>query len=139
MKYVYLFLISIFLLNGCGSDKSEDEQAVKDVIYRNIEAGNDEDVAAYISTMDKDNRNYDQLESMMNTIFNTYDLNYQIKDLKITELKDDVAKVNYVQVIKKIKGPSFRDKRVEGVYILHKTGGQWRIYDTEITKTDYLN
>ena len=139
MKYIYLFLISVFLLNGCGSDKSEDEQAVKNVIYRNIEAGNDEDVAAYISTVDKDNRNYDQLENMMNTIFSTYDLNYQIKDLKITELKDDVAKVNYVQVIKKIKGPSFRDKRVEGVYTLHKTDGQWKIYDTEITKMNYLN
>lgn len=139
MKYIYLFLISIFLINGCGSDKSKDEQAVKDVIYRNIEAGNDEDVAAYISTVDKNNRNYDQLENMMNTIFSTYDLNYQIKDLKITELKEDVAKVDYVQVIKKIKGPSFRDKRVEGVYTLHKTDGQWKIYDTEITKMDYLN
>ena len=46
---------------------------------------------------------------------------------------------NYVQVIKKIKGPSFRDKRVEGVYTLHKTDGQWKIYDTEITKMNYLN
>jgi PBP1b-binding outer membrane lipoprotein LpoB len=139
MKYIYLFLISILLFNGCGSDRSKNEQAVKDVIYKNNEAGNSEDVAAYISTMDKDNRNYDQLENMMNTIFSTYDLNYQVKDLKITELKEDEAKVKYVQIIKKIKGPTFRDKRIEGIYTLRQTDGQWRIFDNQITKMDYLN
>ncbi len=139
MKYIYLILVTILLFNGCGPDRSKEEQEVKDVIHKNIEAGNNEDVAAYISTMDKDNRNYEQLENMMNTIFSTYDLNYQVKDLKVTELTEDVAKVNYVQIIKKIKGPNFRDKRVEGVYTLHKTDGAWKIYDTEITKMNYLN
>lgn len=139
MKYIYLLLIAILFYNGCGNDKSQDEQAIKDVIYKNIEAGNNEDVAEYISTMDKDNRNYDRLEDMMNKIFSTYDLHYQVKDLKITELKEDEAKVQFVQITKKIKGPTFRDNRIEGVHTLHKTNGEWKIYDTQITKMDYLN
>ena len=139
MKYIYLFLITILLFNGCSSDKSGDEQAIKDVIYKNIQAGNDEDIAAYISTMDKDYRNYDRLEDMMRTIFQTYDLNYQVKDLKVIELKDNEAKVQYVQITKKIKGPNFRDNRIEGIHTLHKKDGEWKIYDTEIKKIDYLN
>jgi hypothetical protein len=139
MKYIYLLLIAILFYNGCGNDKSRDEQAIKDVIYKNIEAGNNEDVAEYISTMDKENRNYGRLEDMMNKIFSTYDLHYQVKDLKITELKEDEAKVQFVQITKKIKGPTFRDNRIEGVHTLHKTNGEWKIYDTQITKMDYLN
>ena len=139
MKYIYLFLIAILLYNGCGNDKSRDEQAIKDVIYKNIEAGNNEDVAEYISTMDKDNRNYGRLEDMMNKIFSTYDLHYQVKDIKITQLKEDEAEVQFVQITKKIKGPTFRDNRIEGVHTLHKTNGEWKIYDTRITKMDYLN
>lgn len=139
MKYLYLFLITILLFNGCGTDKTEEEQAIKDVIYKNIEAGNNEDVAAYLSTMDKDNKNYDRAEDMMNKIFSTYDLHYQVKDLKVIELKDDVAKVQFVQITKKIKGPTFRDSRIEGIKTLHKTNGEWKIYDTQINKVDYLN
>jgi ketosteroid isomerase-like protein len=139
MKYIYLLFITFLLIIGCGSDKSKDEQAIKDVIYKNIEAGNNEDVAAYISTMDKDYRNYDRLEDMMNTIFSTYDLNYQVKDLQVIELKDNEAKVKFVQITKKIKGPTFRDNRIEGIHTMHKTDGEWKIYDTQITKMEYLN
>lgn len=139
MKYIYLFLTAVLFLYGCSSDKSKDEQAIKDVIYKNIEAGNNEDVDAYISTMDKDYRNYDRLEEMMNTIFRTYDLKYQVRDIKVIELKDNEAKVQFVQITKKVEGPTFRDNRIEGIHTLHKTDGQWKIYDTQITKMDYLN
>ncbi len=139
MKFGFFFLITLILFAGCGSDKSSEEQAVKDVIMKNTAAGNDEDVAAYISTMDKDNKNYDHLEDMMNTIFSTYDLNYQVKDMKVIELNDDEAKVQFVQITKKEKGPTFRNNRIEGIHILHKTDGQWKIYDTQIKKIDYLN
>jgi len=139
MKYAFLLFISILVINGCGSDKSSEEQAVKDVIIKNTEAGNDEDVTAYINTMDKDNKNYEHLSDMMNTIFSTYDLNYQVKDMKVIELNNDEAKVQFVQITKKVKGPTFRDNRIEGVHILHKTDGEWKIYDTQIKKIDYLN
>jgi PBP1b-binding outer membrane lipoprotein LpoB len=138
MKYAFLLIFSLLLINGC-SDKSSEEQAVKDVIMKNTQAGNDEDVAAYISTMDKDNKNFDHMEDMMNTIFSTYDLNYQVKDLKIIELNDNEAKVQFVQITKKLKGPTFRDNRIEGVHTLHKTSDGWKIYDTQIKKIDYLN
>ncbi len=139
MKYVYFLIISLLIVNGCSSDKNSEEQAVKDVIMKNTEAGNNEDVTAYKNTMDEDNKNYDHLDDMMSTIFSTYDLNYQVKDLKVIELKDDEAMVQFVQITKKIKGPTFRDNRIEGVHTLHKTKGGWKIYDTQIKKIDYLN
>jgi hypothetical protein len=139
MKFVYLFLIAGLFVYGCSSDKGKDEQEIKDVIYKNIQAGNNEDVAAYMSTIDKENKNYGRMEEMMNKIYSTYDLSYQVKDLKIIELKDNEAKVQFVQITKKIKGPTFRDNRILGIYTFHKTNGEWKIYDTQITKMDYLN
>ncbi|HKB86287.1 MAG TPA: hypothetical protein VKD08_08975 [Ignavibacteriaceae bacterium] len=139
MKYACIFLLTALFIIGCGSNKNNEEEAIKEVVYKNTEAGNNEDVAAYINTMDKNNRNYDRLEDMMNTIFQTYDLNYQVKDLKVTEIKDDEATVKFVQITKKVKGPTFRDNRIEGIHTLHKTNGEWKIYDTQITKMDYLN
>jgi hypothetical protein len=94
---------------------------------------------AYAETMDKDNDNFDRMEEMMNTIFKTYDLHYQVKDIKILEIKDNEAKVQFVQITKKEKGPTFRDTKVTGTQTLHKKDGKWKIYDTQITKVDYLN
>lgn len=139
MKIIYLSLIAVLFFAGCGSDKSKDEQAIKDVIYRNMDADNNKDVVAYMSTIDKENRNYDRMEEMKNTIYKTYDLNYQVNDLKVTELNDNEAKVNFVQIIKKINGPRFRDNRTNVIYTLHKTNGEWKIFYTQITKMEYLN
>jgi PBP1b-binding outer membrane lipoprotein LpoB len=139
MKLLYTILLTVLFIAGCSSDSNKDAQEIKDVIKKNIEAGNNEDVAAYLATMDKDNKNYDRMDQMMSTIFKTYDLNYQVKDLKIIEQTDKEAKVEYVQITKKIKGPTFRDNKITGVHILHKTDGQWKIYDTQITKMEYLN
>jgi hypothetical protein len=138
MKLLYLFLFAVLLFAGCGPDRSKEEQAIKDVINKNIAAGNDEDVNAYMETIDKDNKNYDRMQDMMNTIYSTYDLNYQVRDVKLLELKDNEAKVQLVQVIKKIKGPEFRDKKVTVIDTMHKTNGEWKIYDIQITKTEYL-
>ncbi len=138
MKVFFFFLFAALILAGCGSNRSKDEQEIKDVIYKNIQAGNDEDVNEYMSTIDKGNKNYEHMEQMMNTIYSTYDLNYQIKDLKVTELNENEAKVQFVQITKKIKGPMFRDNRIEGVHTMRKTDGKWKIYDTKINKMEYL-
>ena len=138
MKLLYLFLFAALLFAGCGSNRSENEQALKDVINKNIAAGNDEDVNAYMETIDKDNRNYNRMQDMMNTNYSTYDLNYQVRDIKILELKDNEAKVQFVQTTKKIKGPTFRNNRIIGVHTMHKTSDGWKIYDTQITKMEYL-
>jgi len=138
MKLLYLFLFAALLFAGCGTERSKEEQAIKDVINKNIAAGNDEDVNAYMETIDKENRNYDRMQDMMNTIYSTYDLNYQVRDVKILELKDNEAKVQFVQITKKIKGPTFRNNRIIGIHTMHKTNGEWKIYDTQITKMEYL-
>ena len=138
MKVVYFFLISLLLVAGCSSNNSRNEQEIKDVILKNTEAGNNEDVIAYMNTIDKSNKNYDTMKDMMNKIYDTYDLSYKVSDLKVTELKGDEAKVQFVQITKKIKGPTFRDNRIEGVHTLHKVNGEWKIFDTKITKMEYL-
>ncbi len=139
MKILCLLSITMLFLAGCSSNKSNEEQAIKDVIIKNTEARNAEDMEAYAETMDKDNDNFDRMEEMMNTIFKTYDLHYQVKDIKILEIKDNEAKVQFVQITKKEKGPTFRDTKVTGTQTLHKKDGKWKIYDTQITKVDYLN
>ncbi|HSD64031.1 MAG TPA: hypothetical protein VLB50_09540 [Ignavibacteriaceae bacterium] len=138
MRIIYLFLFAALLFAGCGSDRSKEEQAIKDVINKNNEAENNEDINAYMQTIDKENKNYDQLEEIKSNLYGNFDLNYQVKDVKITQMNDNEAKVQFVQIVKKIKGPSFRDYRLEGIHTMHKIDGQWKIYDTKITNKEYL-
>ena len=138
MRIICLFLFAALLSAGCGSDKSKDEQEIKDVINKNIEAENNEDIDAYMQTIDKGNKNFDELEEIKSNLYSNFDLNYQVKDLKITVLNDNEAEVHFVQTTKKIKGPNFRDYRLEGIHTMHKTDGQWKIYDTKIVNKEYL-
>jgi hypothetical protein len=53
-------------------------------------------------------------------------------------MDDREAKVRFSQVTRKISGPEFRDNRVSGVHVLRKLNGEWKLFDTERIKVDYL-
>ena len=72
-------------------------------------------------------------------LFNTYEVKCDLIESQIISQSPTDAKVSFVQVMRKVKGPDFKNNQVEGIYTLHRTQSGWQIFQTEVKSVKYLN
>lgn len=68
-----------------------------------------------------------------------FDLSTKVYNVKILTLSDKEARVSFTLITKKIRGPAFRDNRVDGVMVLRPDKGQWKLYSQENDNVTYLD
>ncbi len=107
-------------------------------IYANIDASNAEDITAYMATIHSHSPVHAQTESMLSPMFAQYDLSFRMTNLDVIEQTEKEARVAFVLVTRKIRGPEFRDNQVTGVMILRPENGAWKIYNQEVDAIEYL-
>ena len=117
----------------------QDVDAIKTLLSENIEAASQENIEAYMNTIDLDSPNREQNRMLMEWIFNSYDLNYVLDSYEIASIVDDTARVKIVQTTTKIDGADFKDNRLTGVHILKKNNNRWKFFEIEIKNIEYLN
>ena len=126
------------LLIGCEADSPEKE--VIGVLEKNLEALNNEDVDAYMSTISEESPAYDQTKELIGKIFEVYDLeNKLVGKMKVIEIKEDTAKVEMTTTSKKISGPEYKDNKSTYVNLLKKYDDGWKIINTDLIETKYLD
>jgi len=113
--------------------------AITDVLRRNVQAANDEDVSAYMATIHPSSPMYTTTETLLRQLNDVYDLNYQLESVAVLESSEDEASVSFVLVTRRVSGTAFQDNRVTGTWILRTYRGEWRIYDQVVIKVEYLN
>lgn len=132
---ITLFLLAVII--SCSSKK--DYLTPEDAINANADYMTKEDLDGAMSTIHPQSPDYETTKRLSEKIFEVYDLNYKIENMRVVEENDSVAKVNFTQVVTKIKGPEFKDNRTTGVHTLKKDGDSWKIYSTELVKIEMLN
>lgn len=145
-----IFIVSVFsLATGCGgteetSQTSETtsetpEDKVLEVVRKNLEMSEKEDLEGTMSTISSDAEIYDQTEQTMKQLFEAYDLKYEINEIEVVEISDNEAKVKVVQTTTKVEGPEFRDNKVELVHTLKLKDGKWGILSSETVNVEFLD
>jgi len=129
--------IALWALLSFGPQAVDDE--IEAVINANIRTLQEEDLAAYMDTIDPASPLYDQTEQVTAQLLDLYDLTYEIEKMEMVRQSANIAKVRVVQVTRKISGPTFRNNRITAVHELHRVQGEWLIYNTVIEHIDYLN
>jgi hypothetical protein len=122
-----------------GASPADPPDAITSVVFENIAAHNAEDVDRYIATMHTQSPNYSELSQALQGMYSTFDLQSTLSGVELLEVSAQEARVSFVLVTRKIQGPEFRDNRLEGVYILQKQDGAWRLRDQEIDTVEYLD
>jgi tetratricopeptide (TPR) repeat protein len=125
-----------FQLGGAQPPASYDE--ITRVIYENVAAHNAEDIERYIATMHTKSPNYADLRQNLQEVYSTYDLRADVSGVQVIKASRNEARVSFVLVTRKIRGPAFRDNRVEGVFVLRKEDDRWKLYNQEIDNVEYL-
>ncbi len=67
------------------------------------------------------------------------DFSSNVYNVKVLELSDEKARVSFTLITKQVRGPAFRDNQVDGVWILRKDDGAWKLYDQEVNNITYLD
>lgn len=139
--FIYKYTISkdASSQNPLFSDSKESiEEQLKSVIKLNLKANQDENLDQYLSTVIIPDEQISQTEEAMTKLFNDYDLQYIIDDIKVLTTDNDDAQVQVVQTTKKLKGGAFRDNKVTVVHHLKKSKGQWKIFKSDTKNIEYF-
>lgn len=111
----------------------------EEVVQKNIDFMNDENIEGTLSTIFPGSDSYDATENLVKKLFKVYDLNYKLEKIEVVEENDKKAVVNFTQLTTKVSGPNFKNNRVMGTHILKKDGDSWKIFSTKILDTKFIN
>lgn len=95
-------------------------------------------MARYMATVHPQSPLYAQTQETLLTVFDRYDLRYEISGLEVLSMSATEARVSYVLRTTRISGPDFQDNEVSGVMIMRLDGSVWKIYDQTIENIRYL-
>ena len=137
MKNLALILLIILAVFACSSKK--EYKTPESLINANAEYMNEEDLEGVMTTVHPKSPNYAATEAMAKQIFDRYDLNYKIENIKVLEENDKEAKVEFTQVTTKIKGKDFKNNKATGIHTLRKDGDSWKVYSTEMVNVEFLD
>ena len=137
MKKLLVLVTLLLVTYNCTSEKKY--ETPKSLIKANAAYMNEENLEGVMTTVHPKSPSYPATESMAKQIFERYDLNYKIINIKVLEQNDKEAKVEFTQVTTKIKGTDFKNNKATGIHTLRKDGGSWKVYSTEMTNVEFLN
>ncbi len=129
-------MLSIIFFISCSSKKNYDTPEA--LVNANAEFMNQEDFDGVMSTIHPQSPSYEMTEKMVKKIFEVYDLHYKVEKLKVLEQNDKEAKIEFIQVTTKLKGPDFKNNKTTGIHTLKMDGDSWKIFSTEVQDLEFL-
>jgi hypothetical protein len=117
------------------------ETAIKDLIYRNADHLEKEDYNAYKNDLAKQFRDNPELEAIIVSVFENFDIQYEILDYKLLKLTNNTAIVEVKQksVATYIAdGFTFKDNISTIVHTITKEDGKFVFSLSEVKNVEYL-
>lgn len=96
------------------------------VLDKQTQAANQEDIDTYFSTIDSDSADLSELKVAFQQVFESYDLKYTNEEVRIVNYSDTQAIVYLVQKIERLAGPEYPEARYYVALTFKLTaGGDW--------------
>ncbi|AEH46493.1 hypothetical protein [Parageobacillus thermoglucosidasius] len=109
------------------------------IIDDNLKAFDEGNVDKYMETIHTQSPLYEQSRKLVEEISKAYKLKTEISNVEVMEKSEKEAKVKFTQKTVKIEGPAFRDNEITGYHVLRPEKGTWKIYNTVMTKSVFLD
>jgi len=112
--------------------------ALRKVMDENLAACAREDLEGVLNTIHSKSQAYQTARPMHQGLFTAYDLKYKITSFRYIGTDGDCAVVRLAQETRKVAGPDFKDNTVDGVHVLQKENGEWKISGSVILSVQWL-
>lgn len=133
---ISLILLAAVLAPGCGNDPRED--AARQVLDDQLAALQNEDLEGVLSTLHPDGPQYSQTRAMVEQVFALYDLEYDLENVELVDMSEEVVTLRVVQVTRRINGPELPDTRVTVVHTFRKDGDRLKLYESRAESSETL-
>lgn len=130
-------------LAGCsdsGGDGggSSDEEQIREVLRKNAQTIEDEDLDAHMETIHPDSPAYDTTETQLQQLFQVYDLTVELT-IESVDVDGDSATADVVQTTRSENdASSYEDNRTWLTHELRTHEGDWKIYNSATTDIERL-
>jgi hypothetical protein len=121
------------------ADVNSEKAAIKSVVTLNMKALNEENIEAYMATIDPKSPAFELTKNAIAQSFSIYDLKYVMNNFDVATISGNTAIVKVDQTTTKVRGPQFRNNRMVLMHQFNKSNGQWKMFSSEIQKVEYLN
>lgn len=122
--------------------KTEYQDPIYDVLYKNIKASNDKKIDDYMGTFDStDDDFYNNVKNSMLDTFNKYSVVYTLESADINQSKKsgNDTQVNFTETYMDTKDSGYTNTRVTGVYHFRVVNGDWKIYKVDTKKSTKID
>lgn len=139
--HVPLALIALLVVVACHRNKPipVDEAGILNAVRANVQAMEARNLAGVMETIHPESLDYTATQQFMEELLANYTLRCTLENAKIVSVKQDEAQVSFVQTTEKVSGEMpFDDNLVEGIHLLKKHNGVWKIYSSQIIKSEFL-
>ena len=108
-----------------------DKETIFGVVHEHVHAFEKKDVATVMSTIHPDSPAYEGTKAMVEIMFKSVDLKYELSDLRLESATPEEIKVSFRQKTTKTGGTGqCLDNIVEGIHTLRQDGKTWKIFKT---------
>ncbi len=128
-------MLSGILFFSCGSS---DEKDIRAVCEKQVEALNKEDINELLTTLDVEEKSVHAVQMVFEDIFQNYDLQTTLKDVKVLNVDGDKAEVEVTHVIVRKGGSEFVNNTTVSLNTMVKKEGVWKISRIETKSKEEL-
>jgi uncharacterized protein YchJ len=120
-------------VGGCRKITAQDQNAALECVRANLAAMQKGDLDAVLATIHPESPAYLQTPELLGGIVGRYQLAYDLEAAEIEQVGKSSIRVRFVQNTRRISGPDdFPDSRIEGVHVLKRDRGRWKIWFTQV-------
>ena len=120
------------------ADTAEDiATEIRALVVENLRATEAEDIEAVLDTIHTQSPAYSSTEKLLISLFETYDVKYQIQLFRYIGQDDPYAIARLEFSTQKIAGPDFNNNTLDTFHIFKKEDGKWKIWSMAILETNF--
>ena len=137
MKKIIASILFLMMFLAACSSKANDKKEIAELINSNLKAAQNEDLKEYMSAIHPGSPIYADTETFMKMIFDTYDLEYEVRDIKFIKIGKTEASASWFQRTVKVSGPEFKNLHATVVHTFKKHDGKWKMFTGQVKDLVY--
>jgi len=139
-KALAVGLLLVGLVTGARgqSVSPQDELEIRTLVEQAVRALESEDLPAALATLDPTSPFRQQAEQLGKSLFEQYDLRYELEDTQPGRATPDGVEVRATLTARRTGGTAFRDVRATVFGLLRKTANGYKFYTGRIEKREYV-
>lgn len=114
------------------------DPALREVVVKNMEATQTEDMSAILAMMHTKSPAYEPTKKQLPPLFQAYDLKYELISFEFIGITGEYALGRTKQRTTRTKGPAFRNNEIDMIQIFKKQDGKWKYWAQSILSISYL-